>query len=211
MFKHLILLILIPTIAFSQSKYEDAMRKNLAVMDTSQNLSSYIQYSNAFERIANAEKNKWLPYYYAAYASTVNSYTVTDPTQKQQQLDYAQMLINKADSLQPNNSEVTTVKAFVLSAMIMIDPARNGAVYGPQSNALLEKAIQQDTTNPRPYYLKGVSAYYTPPAFGGGKDKAVQLLQTSINKFATFKPENDLMPTWGAVPAKMFLLQAQKQ
>lgn len=211
MFKHLLLLFLIPAIAFSQSKYEDAMHKNLAVMDTSQNLSSYIQYSNAFERIANAEKNKWLPYYYAAYASTVNSYTVTDPTQKQQQLDHAQMLINKADSLQPKNSEITTVKAFVLSAMIMIDPARNGAVYGPQSNALLDRAIQQDTTNPRPYYLKGVSAYYTPPAFGGGKEKAVQLLQTSLNKFTTFKPENDLMPTWGAVPAKMMLLQAQKQ
>lgn len=209
--KLFLLFILIPAVTLAQSKYEDAMRKNLTQMDSAKSLADFQPVSNSFERIANAEKDKWLPYYYAAFASATYSYSVNDPNDKQQMLDHAQTLINMADSLQPNNSEIYTVKAYVLSAMIMIDPMTKGAVYGPQSNALLLKAIQLDTTNPRPYYLQGVSAYYTPPAFGGGKDKAVVLFQIALTKFSTFKPENDLMPNWGEQRTKMMLLQAQKQ
>ena len=203
----LLLSLLISTVTFSQDnkKYTDAMKRNLSMMDTAAAAATLQLMANSFERIANAEKNKWLPYYYAAYTITRISYTVEDKSTIDAILDKAQVFIDKADSLQPNNSEIYAVKSFVLSARIMVNPMSRGAQFGPQSGMVLDKAIELDPANPRPYLLKGTGALYTPPAFGGGKDKAAVLLQTSIDKYKTFKPADELMPNWGEARAKQLL------
>lgn len=207
----LLFTLLISTVAFSEDnkKYTDAMKRNLAMLDTARTIGTFQVLSNSFERIGNAEKDKWLPYYYSAYSIVLMSYMMEDKTQVDVVLDKAQKFIDKADSLEPNNSEIYTVKGFVLSARIMVNPMSRGAQFGPQSGMMLEKATQLDPENPRPYMLKGTSAFYTPPAFGGGKDKAAVLLQTSIDKYQAFKPKNELMPTWGEVRAKMMLEQCR--
>ena len=55
--------------SFSQSdKYVAAMQKNIAAIDTSfRTPPALLALANNFERIAVAEKNQWLPYYYAAF------------------------------------------------------------------------------------------------------------------------------------------------
>ncbi len=55
---------------FAQSeKYIGAMKSNIAAFDTSGGNADLLPaLSNTFERIAVAEKNQWLPYYYAAFA-----------------------------------------------------------------------------------------------------------------------------------------------
>ena len=50
--------------------------------------------------------------------------------------------------------------------------------------------------NPRIYYLQGQSLFNTPPAFGGGKDKAKPLFEKAIALFKTDKPK-PLWPNWG--------------
>ena len=69
--------------------------------------------------------------------------------------------------------------------------------YGKESAANLEAAMQQDPANPRPYYLKGTNLKYTPEQFGGGCKNAKPVLQTALEKYATFKPANELNPDWG--------------
>ncbi len=63
--------------------------------------------------------------------------------------------------------------------------------------ASLDKAITLNPDNPRPYLVKGQNVFYTPAAFGGGKDVAKPLLEKAAAKFATFKPENEIAPDWG--------------
>lgn len=207
----LLLSLAISCSAFSQDnkKYEDAMKRNLVMMDTAMAASTQQLLTNSFERIANAEKNKWLPYYYAAYTATRMIYVMDDKTQVDAVLDKAQGFIDKADSLSPDNSEIYAVKGFVLSGRIMVNPMTRGAQYGPQSGAMLEKAIQLNPENPRPYLLKGTSAFFTPPAFGGGKDKAAVLLQTSLDKYKTFKPADAISPNWGEKRAESLLEQCK--
>ena len=206
----LLFTLLITSIAFAQSKYEDAMKRNLAIMDTAQSMASLQMLANSFERIGNAEKNKWLPYYYAAYTTTRMSYLMPDKSQVDGVLDKAQQFIDKADTIEPNNSEIVTIKAFVLSARIMVNPMTRGAQYGPQSGIMLEKAIELDPSNPRPYMLKGTSAFYTPPAFGGGKDKAQALFETALEKYKAFKPKDELSPDWGERRTEMMLEECKK-
>ena len=56
-------------IAMAQSgKYVKAMEEKLAQLEAANTTAGLIDVSNAFQRIGDAEKTQWLPYYYAALA-----------------------------------------------------------------------------------------------------------------------------------------------
>ena len=51
---------------FAQSdKYVEAMQKNISLLDAAKTTQDFQTAANAFERIGEAEKTQWLPYYYA--------------------------------------------------------------------------------------------------------------------------------------------------
>jgi hypothetical protein len=206
-----LLMIAISIAAIGQSKkFVKTMEKNLASMDTCKTQAAYQKVANSFERIANAEKKEWLPYYYAADAYILIGYMESDKNKMDEYLDKAQVFADKADSIMPGNSEIVTLKAWILSAKIGVAPMQRGASLGPQSGILLEEAIKLDPTNPRPYYLKAMSAMYTPPMFGGGKDKAIPLFEKSIDLYSKFKPSSTIMPDWGGKQAKEGLEKCKK-
>ena len=63
------LVMLVSITAMAQSdKYEAAMKKNLAQFDSMKTTADYQSLSAAFERIGDAEKTQWLPYYFSALA-----------------------------------------------------------------------------------------------------------------------------------------------
>ena len=92
----------------------------------------------------------------------------------------------------------------------MVNPMVRGAQYGPISGAFLDQAIQLDPANPRPYLMKGTSAFYTPEQWGGGKDKAAKLFQTALEKYEAFKPADNLAPNWGEARTKDLLEQCKE-
>lgn len=184
---------------FAQSeKYQSAMKKNIALLDSAfNNASLFVSLSNNFERIATSEKNQWLPYYYAAYCKVNYGFMQADVSQNDPIAATASQLISKADSLQPNNSEISCIKSMIASMQMMVNPQARFMQYGAVSQKAMAAAMLQDTTNPRPYMLKGQGLKYTPEAFGGGCKAAAIPLATAIIKYDAFKPATDLMPTWG--------------
>ncbi len=191
--------LMISTAPFAQSeKFSAAMKKNLDAMEASfKSKTDIISMANNFERIANAEKNQWLPFYYAAFCQVNGAFMEQDKSKVDGIADKASVLIAKADSLSPNNSEVSCIKSMIASSHMMVDPMQRWQEYGAESSGNLEAAIAQDPTNPRPYYLKGQSLIYTPEQFGGGCKTAKIALQTSLDKFTAFKPATELNPNWG--------------
>jgi len=186
-------------LSFSQSdKYVAAMKNNLAAIDTSfKNPANLLALANNFERIATAEKNQWLPYYYAAFCQVNYGFMEQNKDKVDVIADKATDYINKADSLMPNNSEISCIKSMIASCHMMVNPMQRWQEYGEESNGNMEKAMQQDPTNPRPYYLKGQGLKYTPEQFGGGCKTAKPALQTALDKYAAFKPASELHPNWG--------------
>jgi hypothetical protein len=184
---------------FAQSeKYTVAMKKNLDAMEASfMNPPDLLAMANNFERIATAEKNQWLPYYYAAFCQVNYGFIQQDKSKTDGFADKATELINKADSLAPNNSEISCIKSMIASCHMMVDPMTRWQEYGQESSSNIEAAMTQDPTNPRPYYLKGQGLKYTPEQFGGGCKTAKPELETAINKFASFKQASELHPNWG--------------
>ncbi len=186
-------------VSFSQSdKYIAAMKSNIAAIDSSfRNPANLLGLANNFERIANAEKNQWLAYYYAAYCQVNYGFMEQDKTKTDGIADKATVLIAKADSLAPKNSEISCIKSMIASCHMMVNPMQRYMQYGQESTTNMEDAMEQDPTNPRPYLLKGQNLKYTPEQFGGGCKTATPELQTALNKFATFKAASDLHPVWG--------------
>lgn len=185
--------------SFAQSeKFTTAMKKNLSELDSAfKNPAYLLSLANNFERIANAEKTAWLPYYYAAFCQVNNGFMEKDKSKVDVIADRATELINKADSLSPNNSEISCIKSMIASCHMLVNPMQRWQEYGAASNENMEAAMKQDPTNPRPYYLKGQGLKYTPEQFGGGCKSALPILETALEKFAAFKPASDIHPNWG--------------
>lgn len=185
--------------SFAQSdKYIAAMKSNIAAIDTSfKNPINLLTLANNFERIATAEKNQWLAYYYAALCQVNYTYMEQDKSKIDAIADKATELIDKADALQPNNSEISCIKSMIASSHMMVNPMQRYQEYGPESASYIEAAMQQDPANPRPEYLKGQGIKYTPEQFGGGCANATPVLQSSLDKYTSFKPASELHPNWG--------------
>ncbi len=185
--------------AFAQSdKYVANMKANIAAIDTSyKNPANLLDLANKFERIATAEKTQWLAYYYAALCQVNYTYMEQDKTKVDAIADKASELIDKADALQPNNSEISCIKSMIASAHMMVNPMQRFMEYGPEAQSFIDAAMQQDPTNPRPEYLKGQGLKYTPEQFGGGCTTAKQVLQSSLAKYNVFKPASEIHPIWG--------------
>jgi len=188
-------------------KYEKAMKTNLSKIDSAMNVGSMLDVANGFERIAFAEKDKWLPYYYASFMLTLASFTDTTADNKDGYLDKADIFINIADSLEEDESEIYVLKGMIAQARLQVDPMNRWMKYGPIANNNFLKAMKIDTLNPRPEYLQGVSLYYTPEQFGGGSAPAKRLLEKSLEKFNLFETDNDLMPNWGREMVEQMLEQ----
>ena len=88
---------------FAQDKYEKAMKTNLEKMDQCRTAEDWINVANNFERIALAENDKWLPYYYSSFSDVIAAFNDTSKTQTDAYLDKAVEMANMADSLEQNN------------------------------------------------------------------------------------------------------------
>ena len=204
------------TVSVAQSdKYQQMMSAKTATLDSIHTAEEWLEAANTFQRIADAEKTQWLPYYYAALGQVMYGYMLgtpgaaisadkTDPV-----ADKAEELITKAWEISKDNSEIFIVKKMIATLRMMADPMNRWQTYGPQAAEALQKAKQLNPENPRVYYLEGQDKFYTPEQFGGSKAEAKLLFEESMKKYESFKPESNLHPQWGLSQVKYFHSQCK--
>ena len=193
-----------------KSKFTIAMEKQVAILDTAFTPGTMQQCFNSLERISNAEKSEWLPNYYMAYCLVMEAYT-SETSKTDDYCDKAEKLLDRADSLKGEASEIFVVRAMIASARIMVDPRSRGAKYGRLSSTLLDSAEAHNANNPRIYMTRGSGVYYTPPMFGGGKGKAKPILEEAIKKYDAFVPANTIVPHWGKFHTQQLLDDCNKK
>jgi len=197
-------------IAFAQSsdKYIKAMEALVPAVDTTRNPEGLTELANSFERIANAEKTQWLPFYYAAlcYINKANGYFQTQELDKIDPLmDKAEPLLTKAEELEKNNSEIMCLKKMFNTGKMMADPMNRYMTYGQPAAEALEIAKSLNPENPRVYLLEGIDKYYTPEQWGGSKTEGKKLFEAAMKKYEAFKPASSIHPSWGIGQVKYFL------
>lgn len=207
-----LVIIFLSVATFAQNdKYVAAMKKNISMLDSAMLMGNMATLANNFERIGDAEKFQWLPYYYSAYCTVMSAFTEKDKTKTDAIADKANDLITKAEGLAgKENSEIDVIKSMISSSHMMVDPQSRYMKYGAASSKFIKDAEQLDPTNPRPVYLDAQAKFYTPAAFGGGKDVAKPLFEKALKMYDTFKPESELHPTWGKSAIQYFLSMVNK-
>ena len=189
-------------------KYVGAMKKNISELDSAREQGRLAELANTFERIAEAEKTQWLPYYYASYCQVMNAFMEQDKSKTDGIADKAEQLIKKAEEINGGeNSETCVIKSMIASSHLMVDPQNRWMQYGQISSLNVSKARQLDPTNPRPLFLEGQAKFYTPEQFGGGKPQAKELFQKALSMFEQFRPSSELHPNWGKAATNYFLSQ----
>jgi hypothetical protein len=211
------ILLLVALGANAQSeKYLKTMEEKVKVLDTVRSQSGWQAMANTFERIGEAEKTQWLPYYYSALSHVMAGYMMSNgqpggsnTTQLDMLADKAEGLISKAGSLEKDNSEIFCVMKMIATLKMTADPMTRFQTYGPKAAEALAKAKMLDPANPRVYMLEGQDKLFTPEQFGGSKTEARRLFEESLKLYESFRPKSAIHPRWGENQVKYFLEQTK--
>jgi hypothetical protein len=179
----------------TSDKYSEIMKKNIVLLDSAKTTADYIAVSSAFERIGDAEKTKWLPYYYAALAQTRIGLGPDKAVDKDAVAAKARDLATKGEAIE-KNSELSAIFSMASTIQMLVDPMSRWQTYGPQAAKALEDGMQLNPKNPRLYFLQGSTVLRTPEFLGGGKAKAKPILEKALKLFNEEKVEA-LSPHWG--------------
>lgn len=195
----LILLLLITLVSFSQysGDYMMIMVKQKKAMSMAATVPALQDLANNFERISNAESDKWHPLYYAAFCYVNISFLTKEPATKDEYLDKAQYFIDKAIEIYPEESELFVLQGLLYQGRIQVNPQGRGREYYVLAGNALNKAKEFNEDNPRVYYLMGLNVLHMPESIGGGPAAACSYFKTANEKYTNFIPQHVLSPTWG--------------
>ena len=105
--------------------------------------------SAMLERIAQAEKDNWLPSYDAAITLIGHSFMTKDQAVVNEILEKAKGFIQQAHDRSPDNAEVVTMEGLLYTGYVAMDPQTFGMTMSPKIMALHAKAVELDPSNPR--------------------------------------------------------------
>lgn len=201
-----IALLLIPNAIFAQDQYTKGMQKAFQLWGEGKSAEA----SNMFERIANAEMDNWLPFYYVSLINTVSSFGEKDKEKLTQQLEKAQEFIDIAKTISPDNSDIIVQQALVHTAWIAFDGATYGMTLSGKVTALYSKAEQLAPDNPRVILSKAEWNIGSAQYFGQDITPYCKDVERSLELFANFKPDTEFHPQGGEDRAEAILKNCGK-
>ncbi len=180
------------------TKYAETMSKAIGQVYKAKSPEEIQQAVNTLERIGNAEKTKWEPYYYAAFGYVMMANQQGDGTKKDALLDQAVSQLQKASVIRPNDSEIVTMEGFVSTIRLTVDPATRGQQYSAAAMQSFGRALGLDPENPRAMGLMAQMQFGTARFFSSSTDEACATAKKARALFATANSSADsLAPAWG--------------
>lgn len=201
-----IILLLFGTTTLAQDQYAKGMQKAFALWGEGKTAEA----SNLFERIAAAEPDNWLPYYYVSQVNTVVSFGEKDETKLTQQLEKAQEYVALAKAISPDNPEILVQQAMVHTAWVAFDGATYGMTLSGKVAALYAKASEIAPNNPRVVFNKAEWDMGSAQYFGQDVTPYCKDVERAIELFDNFKAESEFHPNWGKERAGAVLEQCKK-
>ncbi len=195
----LILAFLIANITLAQDQYTKGMQKAFELWGNGNTSEA----ANLFERIATAEPDNWLPYYYVAQINTIISFGEKDQEKLTKQLGKAQEYTDLAKAISKDNPEILIQQALVHTAWVAFDGATYGMTLSAKVNALYKKAIEIAPDNPRAIFSKAEWDMGTAQFFGQDVTPYCKDVERSIPLFDTYTSDIPFYPKWGKERAQM--------
>ena len=194
-------LLIFVNLSFADGKYEQQMGNAMQLWGENKTTEALA----IFERVASVEKGEWIPDYYVSLICTIDIFNKSKNKQAQLLLEKAKSALKNAMHKSPDNAELYSLKAFILTAEITMDPMMNGQRLSSQVIENYQKALQIDADNPRALYLLADYQIHMAQMFGGDTSKYYAQLEKAIEKFNTFKKPAAFYPDWGRERAEELL------
>ncbi|WP_421806929.1 hypothetical protein [Flagellimonas sp.] len=185
----------------AQDRYSKGMEKAFAFWEDQKMMEA----SHLFERIATAEPDKWLPYYYVSQINTLISFGETDEAKLSNQLGKAKEFLDVAKAISPNNPELLIQEALINTAWIAFDGATYGMTLSSKNAQLYQKALEIAPKNPRVILSKAEWDMGSARYFGKDITPYCKDVERALELFATFNSKIPFYPTWGKERAKEVL------
>ena len=191
--------LIIATASFAGGiKYQKTMGKTLAGFGEAQTVEDYQELGNKFLRIAEAEKNEWLPYYYHAQCYIIMSFQEKgNPEQKDEYLDEAQESVDKLMEIAPGESETHVMQGLLYTGRLMVDPMSRGQKYSALSAQSVGVALGIEPENPRARYMQLANDVGTAQFFGEDVTKYCNRAQKLYSEWDDYEPKSRIHPVWG--------------
>ena len=194
--------ILIGVTGNAQSQYEQGMEKAFDFWENQQPEKA----ANLFERIATAEEDNWLPFYYASQIKIIESFGMDNAVKKEQQLKKAQELLDGAKQTgEEENVEIMILQAMLHTSYITMEPVTYGRKLSPVILEIYERALQKAPKNPRVVLSKVEWDMGAAKFFGQDTKQFCDDLEASLRLFEKSNPEEGFAPSWGEKRAKMLI------
>lgn len=199
--------------AFAQADYKPVLKSTFDAFDTTfADMAAKQNLGNRLVLIAKKFNNEWAAQFYAAYGLVQLSYFEKDATKKDAMLDEAaNYRDDAAHLLGKENSETEVLAAMIANSRIGVDPRNRWQKYGKQFSDHLDKAKEMNPDNPRIYLERGISKFYTPAMFGGGKKAALPFFEKAQGLYAKEDRSDIEKPYWGQGTNEYFLKQAKSE
>ena len=188
-------------LANAQDSYAQGMEKAFGLWKEGRNLEA----SNLFERIATAEMDDWLPYYYVAQVNTFASFGEKDGDTLAGQLEKAREFLDVAKAISPDNPELLVQEALINTAWLAYDGATYGMEMSQKNMVLYQKALELAPDNPRVVLSKAEWDMGTARYFGKDTSPYCGEVKRALELFATFKSETPFYPSWGKERAEKLM------
>jgi tetratricopeptide (TPR) repeat protein len=161
--------------------------------------------ANIFERIAQVEKDNWLPPFYVAQINVFNSYSEQDKEKMVAQMNKAREFLNIAKTLTENNAEILVLEAQLLTAWVVYDGQQYGMKYSQKIAELYQQAFDIDPDNPRVVLGKAQWDIGTAKWFKQPTDVYCDDIRRAIELFANEEPAAEFHPRGGGEYAQTVL------
>jgi len=179
--------------------YHSKMKQTLDEMAKCRTAEDFKKVANSFDRIAQKESGEWLPIYFSADIKILLVYldSAANFEQKDQYLDQAEDLINKMEEMDPDESEIQALKAFMIISRIGLDPVNRGQGMIGDYNAAITKSLELNPENPRAMYMQLSSQVGEAQWFGKSIDSFCPKMKELYENWDSYPVASDLHPQWG--------------
>lgn len=195
------MLLLASVVTNAQDRYTSGMEKAFGLWQE----QKIVEASNLFERIATAEPDNWLPYYYVSQVNTVASFGEKDEEKLSRQLEKAKEFLEVAKAISPDNPELLIQEALINTAWISFDGATYGMTLSSKNVQLYSKALELAPENPRVILSKAEWDMGSARYFGKDTSPYCKDVERALELFATFKSDTPFYPMWGKERAEQVL------
>lgn len=161
----------------AQTQYEKGMNKAFELWGANKTKEA----SQLFERIANAEKENWLPPYYAATIEIIDAFQIKEEAKLIAKLNKAQEFLDAANALSPDNPEILIRQALLNVAYMAFDGQKYGMTMSMKNVGLYKKAFELAPENPRVILSKAESDMGAARFFGQPTKPFCKSIQKAID------------------------------